>query len=214
MNYCSIFDLLLGLELPSSSSTLVFKPFIFLVCNLLKSCFAMWTRPLRSPISSSSLFFTLFPSPFSMSVFFIFGLFKACLRRSTSAERCRRIVKSIEGPIGTSSTRGMRVPEARSLIVYALKCTFGREDMSSWDEVAVLLSEEGVGPQVILITCSIPGRHIDSISSPLKNEVSIDLSWTKRGWVSKSSDAKCKSGLWPGVAFGVCFRLQWAFGTE
>ncbi len=74
-------------------------------------------------------------------------------------------------------------------------CTFGREDVSSCDEVAVLLSEEGVGPQVILITCSIPGRHIDSISSPLKKEISMDLSWMKRGWVSKSSDAKCKRGL-------------------
>ena len=54
----------------------------------------------------------------------------------------------------------------------------------------MVLRDEGVGAQVMLITCWMPGRHIDSICSPLKKEIRIDFNWMKRGWVSKSSDAK------------------------
>jgi len=65
-----------------------------------------------------------------------------------------------------------------------------------------LLRVAGVGVQVTLITCSMPGRHIESITSPLKKSVSMDSSWMKRGCVSNSSEAKCINGLWPGVDFG------------
>lgn len=48
----------------------------------------------------------------------------------------------------------------------------------------------GVGPSEILMTCSMPGKQTDSIVSPLKKDISMDLSWEKRGWVSKRSEAK------------------------
>lgn len=48
----------------------------------------------------------------------------------------------------------------------------------------------GVGPSEILMTCSIPGKQMDSIVSPLKKDISMDLSWEKQGWVSKRSEAK------------------------
>lgn len=61
----------------------------------------------------------------------------------------------------------------------------------------------GVGPRVTLMRCSIPVRHIDSISSPLKKAMRRDLSCWKRGCVSNSSEAKWINGLCPGVAFAV-----------
>lgn len=39
----------------------------------------------------------------------------------------------------------------------------------------------GVGPSEMLMTCSTPGRQMDSIVSPLKKDISMDLSWEKRG---------------------------------
>ena len=91
-------------------------------------------------------------------------------------------------------------------------CTFGSDARSSVGvavedeacsvEVAAL-SVGGVGPREMLMTCSIPARCIASMTSPLKKSMSIDFSWMKRGCESNSSDAKCSSGLCPGVAFGV-----------
>ena len=46
---------------------------------------------------------------------------------------------------------------------------------------AALLSAAGVGAHETLITCSKPGRHIDSISSPLKKSIKMDLSCMNRG---------------------------------
>lgn len=110
--------------------------------------------------------------------------------------------------MGVSSTRGIRVPEDRRLVVYVLMCTLGREDgAGSWGglraAVVVEVREEGVGAQETLMTCWRPWRQMESTTSPLKKSSSIDFSWMYCGWVSKSSDAKCISGLWPGVDLGV-----------
>jgi hypothetical protein len=85
--------------------------------------------------------------------------------------------------------RGIRMPEESSLSVYVRIWTFGSVEASSCEAV-VVLREEGVGAQVTLMTCWMPGRQIDSISSPLKKDIRIDFNWMKRGCVSKSSDAK------------------------
>lgn len=53
------------------------------------------------------------------------------------------------------------------------------------------------------MTCSRPFNAIASDCSPLKKSRSRDLSCTKRGCESKSSDAKCINGRCPGVDFGV-----------
>jgi len=66
-----------------------------------------------------------------------------------------------------------------------------------------LFRDSGVGAQETLMTCSSPGRHMESISSPLKKSMSMDFSWMNRGCVSKSSEAKCIRGLCPGVDLGV-----------
>lgn len=113
--------------------------------------------------------------------------------------------------MGVSSTRGIRVPEDRRLVVYVLMCTLGREDgAGSWGglraAVVVEVREEGVGAQETLMTCWRPWRQMESTTSPLKKSSSIDFSWMYCGWVSKSSDAKCISGLWPGVDLGVYWR--------
>jgi hypothetical protein len=51
---------------------------------------------------------------------------------------------------------------------------------------------------------------MESTTSPLKKSSSMDLSCMYCGWVSKSSEAKCMSGLWPGVDLGVyyVYRLE------
>lgn len=126
-NNQSVFRLFLdrALSSPSSISTSLsppslcpaFSPFIFRVWSLFKSCLATWIRPRRSPISSTSIFFLFFPSPFSTSCFFSLGRFIACFITSASASWYRRSARSSEGPMGTSSTRGILVPDARSLIV-------------------------------------------------------------------------------------------------
>lgn len=59
------------------------------------------------------------------------------------------------------------------------------------------------------MTCPIPANAMDSIASPLKSAMRCCFSWTKRAWVSKSGDAKCISGLCPGVDFGVCRERGW-----
>ena len=74
---------------------------------------------------------------------------------------------------------------------------------SSVPEVDVV-REEGVGDKEMLMTYSIPARHIASIISPLKKSTRIDFNWMNRGCVSKSSDAKCINGRLPGVDLGVC----------
>jgi hypothetical protein len=60
-----------------------------------------------------------------------------------------------------------------------------------------------VGPREMLMTCSMPDRQTEFMVSPLKKEMNMDLSWVKRGWVSKRSEAKWRSGLCPGVDLGV-----------
>ena len=81
-------------------------------------------------------------------------------------------------------------------------CTFGRAEGA--ESVAVEVREAGAGAQETLMTWSRPGRQMESRASPLKKSRSMDLSWMYCGWVSKSSEAKCISGLWPGVDLGVC----------
>jgi hypothetical protein len=46
---------------------------------------------------------------------------------------------------------------------------------------------------------------MESTTSPLKKSSNMDLSCIYCGCVSKSSEAKCISGLWPGIDFGVCY---------
>jgi hypothetical protein len=89
-------------------------------------------------------------------------------------------VKSSDGPIGVSSTLGTREPEASSRVVYVRRCTFGREAVDEAASSAVF-SPAGVGAQETLMTCSMPLRCIELISSPLKNEMSMDFSWTNLG---------------------------------
>lgn len=72
--------------------------------------------------------------------------------------------------------------------------TLGRDKRSSrvvpGRSVEAVVRVLGVGPREMLITCSIPGKQMDSIVSPLKKDISMDLSCEKRGWVSKRSEAK------------------------
>ena len=111
----------------------------------------------------------------------------------------------MKGPIGVSSTRGTRVPEERRRVVYVRMWTFGRFLTESESDVDVVpFDEGGVGESETLMTCSRPGRQIESITSALKKSINRDLSWMNRGWVSNSSEAKCIIGLCPGVDFGVC----------
>lgn len=120
--------------------------------------------------------------------------------------------KSSDGPMGVSSTRGVRVPDASKRTVYARMCTFGSWlasagafgfDACRVSVAIVELSDFGVGAREMLMTCSRPVRQIESMTSPLKKSISMDFNWMNRGCVSKSSEAKCNSGLWPGVDFGV-----------
>lgn len=61
----------------------------------------------------------------------------------------------------------------------------------------------GRGPSWMDITCSIPARAIESMASPLKRHRSRDFNCMNLGCVSKRGDAKCTSGLYPGVDFFV-----------
>jgi len=93
--------------------------------------------------------------------------------------------------------------------VYVRIWTFGREEGEPSEVLGAVVEvrEEGVGEQETLMTCSRPGRQMESTTWPLKKSSSMDLSCVYCGWVSKSSEAKCISGLWPGVDLGVYLRV-------
>ena len=83
--------------------------------------------------------------------------------------------------MGVSSTRGMRVPEERRWVVYVRMCTFGSEEegmglFGLLGLTVVVVRDAGVGAQETLMTCSMPERHIESTTSPLKKSSSMDLS--------------------------------------
>lgn len=83
-------------------------------------------------------------------------------------------------------------------------------EFGSVSELRVLeveLRDEGVGPRDTLMRHSIPVRRMASADgSALKRSRRRDFSWMKRGWVSKSSDAKWISGRCPIAHFGVCIK--------
>jgi hypothetical protein len=111
--------------------------------------------------------------------------------------------------MGVSSTSRIRVPEERRRMVYVRIWTLTRfKDEGSSDCMPLQYKDGGVGARETLITCSRPGRHIESITSALKKSMRTDLSRMNRGLRSNRSDAKCIIGLCPSVDSGEENRFQ------
>ena len=97
--------------------------------------------------------------------------------------------------------------------VYVLRRMGGKSDgSSSMDpDKGREVEEEGRGPSWTDMTCSIPRSAIVSMASALKRLNRRERTCARRGCVSKSGDAKCISGLYPGVDFFVCKTVSSRF---